>query len=477
MFHGTFALMNQSLRMQSRNMRAHGFRIGAILLIYFAVVRAFSVSAIVGAPGLEFLMSMAYLNLVMITLAGPSAFATLITEERAERMLGLLTLAGVNSLSMIAGRLAPQLFASVLLLTVQFPFTLLAITLGGVTWHQVVAIYMALLAWLILAANLGLFFSAISKRSGSAAAATTLVLLAMLFVPLLVTSTTRPTGAPPPPPVIEWLGNLSMFGRITQITRTGFADSAFSVQVLSHLGIALGCFVASLAVLSHSLGTASDLEAAPARAVVRGSRRFLGPGRAWARAIPWKDFHFLAGGTRWLVVKFIVYPLLVGGLAVLFSDAVMFDSSAMMLFTPIMVCLLLLEASLHASRVFRTEVQDKTFSTLALLPQWTGSIMYSKIAGCAIGLLPAVFWSVVGLPMWLQSVSGGYALFYVGLALSYGVFFCYLVAWLSLVVRYGALPLAFAITWLTSCAFPLCLVGIFILDAKIHERLEHAAAE
>jgi len=58
--------------------------------------------------------------------------------------LGLLKLAGFTSASILAGKSIGQLVTMALLLLVQAPFALLAITLGGVSPHQVVA------AWVIL---------------------------------------------------------------------------------------------------------------------------------------------------------------------------------------------------------------------------------------------------------------------------------------------------------------------------------------
>ena len=50
----------------------------------------------------------------------------------------------------------------------QFPFTLLAVTLGGATIEQILAGYAALAAFLILVANVGLFMSVACRRGGFA---------------------------------------------------------------------------------------------------------------------------------------------------------------------------------------------------------------------------------------------------------------------------------------------------------------------
>ena len=50
----------------------------------------------------------------------------------------------------------------------------------------------------------------------------------------------------------------------------------------------------------------------PRRGGVLRRRRFLrrlGAGRAWPRAVAWKDFYFLAGGKVWMLGKYLLYSL------------------------------------------------------------------------------------------------------------------------------------------------------------------------
>ncbi|HBL47256.1 MAG TPA: hypothetical protein DDZ90_28105, partial [Planctomycetaceae bacterium] len=65
-------------------------------------------------------------------------------------------MAGVNPISLLLGKSLPRLVSALILLSIQFPFTLLAITLGGVTFTQVLATYATLGAFLIGLSNLGL---------------------------------------------------------------------------------------------------------------------------------------------------------------------------------------------------------------------------------------------------------------------------------------------------------------------------------
>ena len=142
MFTGTLAMLHRAIRLDARLWRTHLFRLGFALLVYFGLWYAQISTAVtlVGAPGLKLFHTMAWLNVVLISLAGISFFSTAITEEKEEETLGLLKLAGVNPLGLLLGKSTSRLLGAILLLLVQLPFTLLAITLGGVTLEQVVAV-------------------------------------------------------------------------------------------------------------------------------------------------------------------------------------------------------------------------------------------------------------------------------------------------------------------------------------------------
>ena len=87
--------------------------------------------------GWRCLQSLTWVNIWFITLVGVTYFSSAITEEKEERTLGLLRMADIGSGSILLGKWAPRVVGMLSLVAVQFPFTLLAITLGGVTQAQV----------------------------------------------------------------------------------------------------------------------------------------------------------------------------------------------------------------------------------------------------------------------------------------------------------------------------------------------------
>ena len=129
----TLALTLRAIREDAWLLRMHLFRLFLLLIIVWFLVLTQWDDMGVGAPGLDFFRSVTYLDFCFISLAGIGFFASAITEEKEEMTLGLLRMAGIGPMALLAGKLIPRLLGAVLLLSVQFPFTLLAITLGGVS--------------------------------------------------------------------------------------------------------------------------------------------------------------------------------------------------------------------------------------------------------------------------------------------------------------------------------------------------------
>ncbi|MGH7127123.1 MAG: hypothetical protein ACREIV_01050, partial [Planctomycetaceae bacterium] len=176
MLDGTLALMVRSLRTETRALLPHLMRFFLVAVIFWALAMAHLNQFSFGAPGLQFFELISYMNFVFITIGGVSIFATCLTEEKEEMTLGLLRMAGLNPISILLGKAVPRLVTASLLLTAQVPFTLLAITLGGVTLSQVWAAYLALLAYLCLVASIGVFSSVWCRRSSSASWMTSTIL-------------------------------------------------------------------------------------------------------------------------------------------------------------------------------------------------------------------------------------------------------------------------------------------------------------
>ena len=187
---GTFALVERAMRVDTRLARTHLIRLGFALLILLFVVQVQLNMGRYSAPGRDVFRYMCWVNFFLLNLAGVSFFSTVITEEKEEMTLGLLRMAGISPVGILLGKVTPRLLGVVLLLSVQLPFTILAITLGGVAINQILAAYVALLSFAVLLAGLGAFLSTVCARSSLAASLTT---AAMATTTTTMTATTTAT--------------------------------------------------------------------------------------------------------------------------------------------------------------------------------------------------------------------------------------------------------------------------------------------
>jgi ABC-type transport system involved in multi-copper enzyme maturation permease subunit len=471
MFTGSLALLHRALRLDARLLMTHLFRVSFAIAIYFCLLYVQIILGLkLGAPGLKLFETLSFLNLGLITLAGVSFFATAISEEKEEETLGLLKMAGLNPIGILLGKSTSRLLGAILLLLVQFPFTLLAITLGGVTLLQVISAYFSLTAYMILLANVGLF-SSVTSRRGSNASSMTVLFLIVYFSCGWVLQTIRlglvnggvidPRGG-----LASLIGNLaemaaeaSVYTRLSDIMRTGFFGSPVGFQVSSNVGFAIVSFLLAWAGFNHFTrdwrSTASESSARSLRwGTSRVARR-----RPKKDPVMWKEFHFITGGWRSFWGRFVAYGALT--MAIFWASDRYYSYSlveASQGVAFVMLGVLVLESSLYVSRIFHDEWRDRTLPLLMMLPIATPRLVYSKVVGCLPALLPAIVWLALGcaiMPNGLEEVFKTLVLpsrWFVALIL---LLFLTLTAFFSLVVKWGALPLALAVM-LTGAMFGGC---------------------
>jgi ABC-type transport system involved in multi-copper enzyme maturation permease subunit len=519
-------LFERSLRLETRSALMSWSRTGLLLLILLMLIpiQSLAGAGMSAAPGLGFLQELVWLNLVFITLAGLSYFASAITEEKEELMLGLLRMTDLNPVAILLGKSTSRLVGTLLLLLVQVPFVLLAVALGGVGLLQILAAYGTLLAYLFLVCNLALFFSVVCRSTTIAAALTLAVLLVFLLGFYWVVSIEQYLASsgwinlqrgigPVLSTVIELWREAMPSERLSAIFQTGFAGQAVGFQVASNL--VLGVLFFLMAWLVFDRCTREEKESSPAlgwplRRTRRRSR--IPPGLVGSRAIVWKDFTFIGGGKSGLIVKFGAVAFLVA-----LFNFMAFEFGSRTEITREFEGLMLIWVSLimtavclafDASRIFQEEIRWKTLSSLVMLPVSVPELAYRKVAGALAGTLPLLAGLVLGMLLVPRDVADffkdlfkepvAFGMFIV--AILQFVLFLHLTAFLSLLLKRGALPLAIAIQYLggsifvtfltvmfsrsgggpgTICMFTaiICVVVTAVLHGAIGSRLALAAAE
>jgi len=470
---GPFALVERSLRVDTRLLSTHLLRLvfAGVILLFLAQVQIDLERY--STPGRDVFQSICWINFFLLNMAGVSFFATAITEEREEMTLGLLRMAGISGVGILLGKVSPRLIGAVLLLSVQLPFTFLAITLGGVTTHQILAAYLALLAFAVMLAGLGGLMSTLCSRSNLAASTMTAMLGAFYAGPwltqkLLTTLLQRGwiTSAvhAPVDRVCAVFEDASTWKTINTILATNYDGALISYQVVTNLGAGVVLF--GLSWLLFDRCTRNETPVAPARGLMAlFSKRLAsaGTGRVWAHALVWKDFNFLTGGLTAVLIKLVAYALLMTGLGFTLARNLRSDASdnigAMLMLS--MLTALAVEIPIYLSRVFREELRWNTWPMLVLLPDSLGRIVWQKVVGVLPTFLPAVILCAVGAflsPSFLMDVLRKTFLEMQGwFVLSQYVLGLYLVVLLSLVVKWGALPLGVALVVVSDVLLLACV--------------------
>ncbi len=125
-----------------------------------------------------FVAIMFLLTLITLVLA-PASTAGAISLEREKQTLDLLTTTPISSLAIILGKLGSALSWILLLLLASIPVVALVFTFGGVGPDAVIKGYLVLLGTAVVYGSIGLFVSALVKRTQ---AATVINLVAVLFL-------------------------------------------------------------------------------------------------------------------------------------------------------------------------------------------------------------------------------------------------------------------------------------------------------
>ncbi len=436
----TLALLVRALRTESRDIKSHLFRVGLACVVVLILLLGLSALEYESAPGRVMFKAMTWANWVVVTLAGGTFFSIAISEETEQQTLGLLRMANVSPLSLLLGKWLPRMLTAIVLVSIQFPFTWLTVTLGGVSWEQIWSSYLMLLAHLVLVGNLGLLSSVLNANSAKACAWTFGTMIAVRILPAfcwagltlfaergwLAMSTANTFWEKVGAPLHSWSASGRLWG---EILSTSFKGDAWSPQVVSNLigGAVLFCIawlIFDRATMRHMSGQISSsvnpfrilayylfrafrflfwlvcfglvrfhLEEDPSAALLFGPTRRSR--RVWDWAVGWKDFWQVSGGSRNLWVKYALYGFLFGTIFYILTmyDADTyegFETSCIYTAGIIFWCLLPLELCFLAAKLFRPELNDHTWSTLLTLPKSLPVIAYSKLGGAMLGMIPTV---------------------------------------------------------------------------------------
>lgn len=121
------------------------------------------------------------LQTLMIAVLAPAATAGAISSEREHQTLELLAVTPISSFAIVVGKLLSALAWVFVLVLASIPVTALVFVFGGVAPDDVVRGYVVLFATVIGLGSIGIFFSALTRRTGASTGLTMVVTLALVL--------------------------------------------------------------------------------------------------------------------------------------------------------------------------------------------------------------------------------------------------------------------------------------------------------
>ncbi|WP_417386904.1 hypothetical protein [Gimesia sp.] len=474
---GSFIFASFALKKDTRDKKTHVLRFACIGVVFCILFSSWITSSRIGSPGLDFFTKIIWLNFWLVTLAGIGFFSTAITEEKEEETLPLLKLAGINTLALLTGKSSVRAFRIILLLMGQLPFLLLSVSLGGITPLQIYATLTSLIGYIILISNFALLCSVYAKRSGEAIALVIIALFFYFLFPALqyhlivnlqnrgyLSSTDSISSSSKY--LFELSQEHSVIEQIRQILTTGYSGSILNSQVISNVSVGILFFI--IAWFIFDLCTDKRTAKEPSSRKRQSSKRLMNS-RPGTYPFAWKEFQFSGGGMRASLLKLILYPtmsiiVIAGGILLdqytsssstqTFTWQELVSASLLLLFVIFVV-----ECTIYTSRIFREERIQKMIPLMSILPCSLLRISYEKVGGIILSLIPVSFTIILIILIVPESImyltsSGFYSL--VPLTIIQFCIFLHLLAYYSLVVRWGALAFAIGTFILVeSCATPL----------------------
>jgi hypothetical protein len=468
-----FAFFRRALREHSRSAALIMARGGLALTLVACLVLFGSKGLTLGAAGLYFFNAVVIVNALFITAGACSYFASAIAEEKEDGTLPLLRMTKISPLALLIGKGGTRLLDGLLLLAVQLPFTLIGITLGGITMVQVLSAYVALGAYLVMVCAMGLLASVLAPRPARAAVLAAAMVWLLLYGGQIFSS----LG-------VHFLssafGSLDIFSRLREIMATNFDEPIYSEQVHESLLWAVAFFCAAWGFFDRFCTEAVETRIRPGQLLTKRSGEVQ---RAPVFGlIKWKDTYFLHGSGGMVAWKLAGYTLALFwlGMDVFAPATARLRSDGLAIWgLRVLICGLVAmaaESVVAAARMFRVEHQDRTLAALMGLPNQTAqTLLEAKNSAIWVALRPALVFTITGVCLiLLAAITGGrqagetlavmaFLISPVGLAFvvpiiwAQGLFLQRLAIHLSLRVRSGAVPLALAIWVLANLLIGLLL--------------------
>lgn len=216
--------------------RTRGWRSPAVISLYLLALGGLSLGmyalmargarfgpGLAADVGLEVFRFMALFQLMLMAFIVPALTTGAISGERERRTFDLLLVTRVSPVGIVLGKLLSSILYVLLLLAVSLPVLAVVYFFGGVPLGVLFTLFGLCAATAVAYGAVGLFFSALFKRTQVAAVATYATVLFLVFGSVVVTAVLSAIPRYPPPtyPVIPWTAYLSPLSALASLLPLG----------------------------------------------------------------------------------------------------------------------------------------------------------------------------------------------------------------------------------------------------------------
>lgn len=502
MVDGVWQLAKQSLILDARLLRTHLIRLGLGLGLLFFIA-LFQQGAASSAFGRDIFQCQVMLTMIYLSLEAVFTFSRVLSEEREQGSLELLRLAGFSSAAVVMGRSAGRFADAGLMILIQFPFTLLCVTLGGLTWSQVVAAGVLLCSFLWFLCGVSLAISVWTPSGRRAMAWMAGIVGISVLLPLLIQLLGAWRGLGSVSPFVLQLISHSLPFQLEEVLSVGFPGNVLDAGGITAFLVGSAAFVLAWLGLARPAAEPSSGRSrlALGNAVPVASLRVHE--RPWREAVRWREFFYTVGGRRGVICRAFA-QLVILVLCLLWINV----GHGSIWAATYGGLLALLDGSWTVVRLVRDDIQERTWSSLILTPHPVDDLRRQKWRGWWDGCWPNVVipYLAVLITMFTNPYSSGHPLLALALAVAtigMGVAilaYLHVVSLWSLSLGWGAVPLALTVFvlsvvlyfWLVfdlfrsrdlgmalwAIAISLILLAVIAaLRRRLDARLLHLAAE
>lgn len=144
----------------------------ALLNMYSVMAQVKASASIQYTSFMQMYELLASLEFIMLLFIVPALTAASISGERERQTLDLMLTTLLTPAQIVSGKLLSALSVMVLLVVSSFPPISMVLVFGGITWMDLAALLLCYVAVALVAGSMGIFFSAVFKRSTLASVCT-----------------------------------------------------------------------------------------------------------------------------------------------------------------------------------------------------------------------------------------------------------------------------------------------------------------